>query len=172
MSTSRIPTDNPDRRSPDRPEDFTSSKRVDLDIGTPVKATNGANGTNGKNGANGSHAEDPAELIDTSKMSAGQRAALELTEAARDVSADGSFASRMFMGKLDLSGIAPFPEQSAEDRDQGDAFLLRLEKFLRERVDPDEIDRTGEIPADVIKELGAMGAFGIKISPAYGGLGL
>jgi len=116
--------------------------------------------------------EEPAQLIDTSKMSAGQRAALELTEAARDVTEDGSFASRMFMGKLDLSGIAPFPEQSAEDRDQGDAFLQRLETFLRENVDPDEIDRTGEIPPEVIAKLGSMGAFGIKISPSYGGLGL
>src|SRR5947199_67182 len=76
--------------------------------------------------------DEPAELIDTSKMSAGQRAALELTEAARDNVGGGSFASRLFMGQLDLSGITPFPEQTAEDRDQGDAFLQRLEKFLRE----------------------------------------
>src|SRR5439155_14666615 len=73
---------------------------------------------------------------------------------------------------FDLRTIFPFPEQSAEDRDQGDAFLGRLEKFLREKVDPDEIDRTGEIPQPVIDELAAMGAFGIKISPQYGGLGL
>jgi len=111
-------------------------------------------------------------LIDTSNMSAGQRAALELTEAARDAATNASFASRMFMGSLDLAGMVPFPEQTAEDRDQGDAFLQRLESFLRAHVDPDEIDRTGEIPRDVIDELGALGAFGIKISPSYGGLGL
>jgi hypothetical protein len=78
----------------------------------------------------------------------------------------------MFMGKLDLSGISPFPEQSAEDRAQGDAFLKRLETFLREHVDPDEIDRTGEIPQNVMDGLAAMGAFGIKISREYEGLGL
>ncbi len=118
-------------------------------------------------------AEEQNTLIDTSKMSAGQRAALELTEAARDAATEkSSFAGDMFMGRLDLSRLFPFPEQSAEDRDQGDAFLQRLEKFLVEKVDPDAIDRTGEIPDSVIKELGAMGAFGIKISPAYGGLGL
>ena len=111
--------------------------------------------------------------IDTSKMSAGQRAALELTEAARDgVSERGSFAGGLFMGRLGLDAIHPFPVQKPEDRDQGDAFLERLERFLRENVDPDEIDRTGEIPAAVIKELAAMGALGIKIPPAYGGLGL
>src|SRR5262245_31667394 len=119
---------------------------------------------------------DPAEtgpLIDTSKMSAGQRAALELTEAARDAASEkGSFAAGLFMGQFDPARILPFPEQSALDRDQGDAFLQRLENFLRERVDPDEIDRTGEIPQEVIKGLAEMGAFGIKISPTYGGLGL
>src|SRR4029077_1232642 len=58
------------------------------------------------------------------------------------------------------------------DRDQGDAFLTSLEKLLREKVDPDEIDRTGEIPADVMDALAKLGAFGIKVSPEYGGLGL
>ena len=117
--------------------------------------------------------EEQNALIDTSKMSAGQRAALELTEAARDdASEKGSFAEGLFMGRLDLERLLPFPEQSAEDRDQGDAFLQQLDKFLLEQVDPDEIDRTGEIPQKVIDQLGAMGAFGIKISPAYGGLGL
>src|SRR5205823_7626773 len=48
----------------------------------------------------------------------------------------------------------------------------KLEKVLREKVDPDEIDRTGEIPDPVIAELAKLGAFGIKISPQYHGLGL
>lgn len=39
-------------------------------------------------------------------------------------------------------------------------------------MDPDEIDRTGEIPEDVLRELAALGAFGIKIPTVYGGLGL
>jgi alkylation response protein AidB-like acyl-CoA dehydrogenase len=112
-------------------------------------------------------------LIDTSKMSAGQRAALELTEAARDAASEkGSFAEGLFMGRLETARLLPFPEQSSEDRDQGDAFLQHLEKFLCEKVDADEIDRTGEIPQEIIDELAEMGAFGIKISPAYGGLGL
>src|SRR5437016_8989811 len=76
------------------------------------------------------------------------------------------------MGRFGLDVVHPFPSQKPEDRDQGDAFLQRLERFLREQVDPDEIDRTGEIPPGTIRELAAMGAFGIKISPDYGGLGL
>ena len=117
--------------------------------------------------------EEAGTVIDTSKMNAGQRAALELTEAARDAAAEkSSFGSDLFMGRFDASKILPFPEQRAEDRDQGDAFLQRLEKFLREKVDPDTIDRTGEIPDEVIKGMAEMGAFGIKIGTQYGGLGL
>jgi len=117
--------------------------------------------------------EENASVIDTSKMSTAQRAALEMTEAARDTpAAKRSFCGGLFLGHFDLDALHPYPRQKSEDRDQGDAFLSRLEKFLHEKVDPDEIDRTGEIPDAVLKELGEMGAFSIKIAPKYGGLGL
>jgi alkylation response protein AidB-like acyl-CoA dehydrogenase len=117
--------------------------------------------------------DEPQSAIDTSKMSPEQRAALELTEAAREaVVSERGFCGGLFMGQFDLAQIHPFPTQSAEDRDQGDAFLQRLETFLKEHVDPDEIDRTGEIPDEVFDGLAKLGAFGIKISPEYGGLGL
>jgi alkylation response protein AidB-like acyl-CoA dehydrogenase len=117
--------------------------------------------------------DEQASLIDTSKMNEGQRAALEMTEAARESAPERkSFAGGLFMGECNLSAVFPYPEQSPLDRDQGDAFLQRLEAFLRDKVDPDEIDRTGEIPDEVIAELARMGAFGIKIGTVYGGLGL
>ena len=112
-------------------------------------------------------------LIDTSKMSPAQREALELTESAREAAqAERGFAGGLFVGRFDLARIHPFPVQSSEDRDHGDEFLRRLDTFLKEHVDPDEIDRTGEIPPEVIDGLAHIGAFGIKISPEYGGLGL
>src|SRR6266852_3991783 len=115
----------------------------------------------------------PSSVIDTSKMSKGQREALELAEASRDPLDDrGSFASNLFIGRYDFDRIHPFPEQSADDRAAGDPFLQKLETYLREHVDPDEIDRTGEIPQNNIDDLFAMGAFGVKIPMQYGGLGL
>jgi len=117
--------------------------------------------------------EENTSVIDTSKMSGAQRAAMEMTEAARDaVEAKHGFCSGLFLGQFNLDALHPYPRQSAEDLVHGDAFIRPLEKFLRGRVDPDEIDRTGEIPDAVLAELGAMGAFGIKIAPEYGGLGL
>src|SRR6516165_8485627 len=111
-------------------------------------------------------------VIDTSKMGKGQREALELAEAARDPLEDrGSFASNLFIGRYDFNRIHPYPAQSAEDRAAGEEFLRNLENYLREHVDPDEIDRTGEIPQKNIDDLFAMGAFGVKIPKQYGGLG-
>ena len=106
-------------------------------------------------------------------MAKGQREALELAEAARDPLEDrGSFASNLFVGRYDFDRIYPYPAQSAEDRAAGEEFLQKLESYLREHVDPDEIDRTGEIPPENFKGLAEIGAFGIKVPKKYGGLGL
>jgi hypothetical protein len=117
-------------------------------------------------------ADEARPLIDTSRMSAGQRAALELTEAAREISHGRTFASGLFMGEFNLAGIFPFPIQRAEDRARGEVFLQKLETLLREKSDPDEIDRAGEIPPSLMDELAKLGAFGIKVPVEYGGLGL
>jgi hypothetical protein len=115
----------------------------------------------------------PSSVIDTSKMSKGKREALELAEASRDpLDERGSFASNLFIGRYDFSRIYPWPEQSAEDREAGKEFLASLEKYLKENIDADEIDRTGEIPQKNIDDLFAMGAFGVKIPKQYEGLGL
>jgi alkylation response protein AidB-like acyl-CoA dehydrogenase len=117
-------------------------------------------------------AEEPQPLIDTSKMSAGQRAALELTEAARETVHGRTFVAGLFMGQFNTSSLRQFHAQNDIDRETGDVFLKKLETLLREKVDPDEIDRVGEIPEPVIEELAGIGAFGIKIPVEYGGLGL
>lgn len=116
----------------------------------------------------------PPPVLDTSKMSAGQRAALEMTEAAREdtLPRNTSFAASLFDGLPNYSSLLPFPSQNLEDRDQGDAFLHRLQHFIDQEVDPDAIDRNGEIPEPVLRGLADLGAFGIKIPTKYNGLGL
>ena len=74
-------------------------------------------------------AEAPESVIDTSKMSPEQRAALELTESAREATREG-FAGGLFLGRFDLATLHPFPQQSHEDRDQGDAFLAPARHLL------------------------------------------
>lgn len=117
-------------------------------------------------------AENEADsVIDTSKMSAEQAAALELTEAARGVTGYRSFAGELFMGRFALAQHYPYPDQPADDVAAGRPFLEKLEKLLR-GVDGNEIDATGEIPPGLVRQLAEMGAFGIKIPQEYGGLGL
>ncbi|MDH3284276.1 MAG: acyl-CoA dehydrogenase family protein [Acidobacteriota bacterium] len=118
-------------------------------------------------------AQSASPVIDTSKMSKDRAAALELAEESREELFDyTTFAGSLFMGHTRWPLISPYPQQPEEDRATGDAFLAKMESFLRERVDPDAIDETGEIPQDVIDELARMGAFGIKVPKEYDGLGL
>ncbi len=106
-------------------------------------------------------------------MSPEERAALELTESARDkTSGPRSFSSSLFMGKVDLKSIIPFPSPPSEEEQDSQKFLKELKTFLDTKVDADQIDKSGEIPATVIKGLAKIGAFGIKIPREYGGLGL
>ncbi|MDX1680842.1 MAG: acyl-CoA dehydrogenase family protein [Akkermansiaceae bacterium] len=111
-------------------------------------------------------------MIDTSKMSEGQRAALELAESSRDARELSGFAASIFDGRPQLGQLFPFPIQPRTDREAGDAFLGRLGEFLANETDPDAIDREGEIPDPVIEGLAKLGAFGIKIPEELGGLGL
>ena len=97
---------------------------------------------------------------------------LELAEEAREKEwVYPSFVSELFQGRLRWDLILPFPEQSEEDRRTGDAFLARLEKFLKESIDPEEVDRTGDIPPQAIKGLAELGCFALKIPKEYGGMG-
>ena len=83
-----------------------------------------------------------------------------------------SFAAELFQGRLRTELLLPYPLQDADDAREGDAFLDRLAEVLRAEVDPNEIDRTGEIPDAAVEALAGIGAFGIKIPREHGGLGL
>jgi len=99
--------------------------------------------------------------------------AREVAEAAREQEwAAPSFVRDLFLGKLRMDLIHPYPEQDPDEVARAKPFLDTLERFLREDVDSDRIDREGEIPEDVIQGLRDLGAFGIKIPREYGGLGL
>lgn len=107
------------------------------------------------------------------RMAKEQRKSMEFAEESRqDEWTYPSFVAGLFEGKVNWSLIHPFRESSREEREEGDRFLAGLEKFLKENLDPDKVDKTREIPENVIKGLFEMGAFAIKIPREYGGLGL
>ncbi len=112
-------------------------------------------------------------LIDTSKMNEGKRDALEITEAAREhVWKSKSFAGNIFMGSLDFDEIIPFPLQSDKERHIGDALVEKVSHYLKENLDPEEVDETRTIPQSIIDGLGDLKIFAMKVPKEYGGLGL
>jgi alkylation response protein AidB-like acyl-CoA dehydrogenase len=101
-----------------------------------------------------------------------EKEARDVAEAARETEwTHPSFVKELFLGRFRLDLIHPYPEGDPAELVKAQPFLDKLRAFL-ERVDSEEIDRTGEIPEALVQELRDMGAFGIKIPAEYGGLGL
>lgn len=93
-----------------------------------------------------------------------------VAEAARETKWEKpSFLRELFLGKLRLDLLYPFPELKGIHRPEFQKFYYRM-KDLLEEIDSDAIDRNGKIPADVFSRLTEMGAFGMKIEKKYGGL--
>jgi alkylation response protein AidB-like acyl-CoA dehydrogenase len=98
--------------------------------------------------------------------------AMEVAEASRETEWEKpSFVGDLFLGKLNLDLIHPFPEQPDADKAAGDHFLTKLERFLAENVDADKIDEQGEYDYELFKGFNEIGAWGMKIPKEYGGLG-
>src|SRR3990172_11846406 len=100
-----------------------------------------------------------------------EREARKDAEASRQAEWENpSFLRELFLGRfrLDLSPPYPLP---GPDRPEFASFFEKFKAFLRDEVDPGEIDRTGEYPPRVLDGLRRLGAFGMKIPTAYGGLG-
>ncbi|RMH04216.1 MAG: DNA polymerase II [Nitrospirae bacterium] len=95
---------------------------------------------------------------------------LERLEEARERFKGASFMAGLFNGRPDFNLLFPPPEPP-EEKAEGEAFLHQVETFLRQNVDPEEIERTAKIPDSVLQGLFQLGAFGMKIPKAYGGLG-
>src|SRR5260370_36835037 len=96
--------------------------------------------------------------------------ARDVAEAAREEQwAAPSVVRDLFLGKLRMDLIHPYPEQDAEEVARAKPSLAKLEQFLRQRADSDKIDRDGAVPDDAIQGLRELGAFGTKIPRRTGG---
>jgi alkylation response protein AidB-like acyl-CoA dehydrogenase len=102
-----------------------------------------------------------------------ERDARQVAEAARETEwRKPSFGKELFLGRLRLSLIDPWPQPSPESVADAAPFLAKLEEFARTAVDNEQIERDARIPDEVITGLAELGAFGMKIDKSYGGLGL
>jgi len=97
--------------------------------------------------------------------------AMKVAEASRQQEwKQPSFMREMFLGNFRLDLIHPFPLDE-EERPEFAAFFGAIKEFMRDHVDSEAIDVTGEYPEDVVDGLRKLGAFGMKIPKEYGGLG-
>ncbi|MEM1205746.1 MAG: acyl-CoA dehydrogenase family protein [Acidobacteriota bacterium] len=81
-----------------------------------------------------------------------------------------SFMRELFLGNFRLDLIHPYPLEG-EERPEFTAFFNALKEFMRDHVDSEGIDASGEYPEEVVDGLRKLGAFGMKIPKEYGGLG-
>src|SRR6266568_7934861 len=103
----------------------------------------------------------------------GEREARRTAEEAREAGWHRpSFGKQLFLGDFRLDLIHPHPRPSEEATALGEDFCARLRAFCEESVDGAQIERDAQIPDDVVRGLASLGAFGMKIAPEYGGLGL
>jgi hypothetical protein len=68
--------------------------------------------------------------------------------------------------------IEPWPTPAPEQVADGEAFVAKLSEYVHANVDSAQIERDASIPDEVFHGLADLGAFGMKIDKAYGGLGL
>ncbi|GIJ39965.1 acyl-CoA dehydrogenase [Micromonospora andamanensis] len=102
-----------------------------------------------------------------------EKEARQVAEAARQTSWDRpSFGKELFLGRLRLDLIDPWPRPDPEEQARAEEFLGRLRDYVAAEVDGAAIERDARIPDEVFQGLARLGAFGMKIGREYGGLGL
>lgn len=102
-----------------------------------------------------------------------ERQARQVAEQAREAQwRQPSFGKELFLGRLRLDLVHPYPRGPAETTERGESFLTKLRQFCETRIDAAVIERDAQIPDKVIRGLKELGAFGMKISTEYDGLGL
>ncbi|MFD0773799.1 acyl-CoA dehydrogenase family protein [Streptomonospora algeriensis] len=101
-----------------------------------------------------------------------EQQARAVAEAARETEwRKPSFGKELYLGRLRLDLVHPYPLPAAESVQEGEEFLARLSDFCS-TIDTQRIEREDRIPDEVMRGLKELGALGMKIPRAYGGLGL
>ncbi|RAX14873.1 acyl-CoA dehydrogenase [Pseudarthrobacter sp. AG30] len=127
--------------------------------------------------ATDSQAKDaPAEEIPVPAGNIGAGATAEdaraVAEAARETGWDRpSFAKGLYLGSFDLGLVHPWPAADPASVEKGEAFMARLTEYAKS-MSGRIIERDAKIPDEYIRDLAALGVFGMKIPEEYGGLGL
>ncbi|MEU2227246.1 acyl-CoA dehydrogenase family protein [Streptomyces sp. NPDC018347] len=72
------------------------------------------------------------------------------------------FLEELYQGRFRWDLVRDFPVQTAADREHGDLFVEELSALLRDRVDPDLVDREGQLPEDFLPQIAKRGYFRLQ----------
>ena len=134
-----------------------------------------------ESGAAGYTATRPSNFVTEGEPGASGARGAQVTESeARQVAEQAresewalpSFGKQLFLGDFQLGLISPHPRPAEEASQRGEEFCARLLEFCQTSLNGPLIEREARIPDEAVRGLAALGAFGMKIPVAYGGLGL
>jgi alkylation response protein AidB-like acyl-CoA dehydrogenase len=83
------------------------------------------------------------------------------------------FMADAFRGRISFDEVFPWPEQSQQGVARAELILKELDQFLREKVNPDFTEESGDIPFELFNDMADLGLFRLKIPvEEWGGRGL
>ena len=83
-----------------------------------------------------------------------------------------SFMKSLFHGIISEALVFPYPEPAAAEKENVVMMLDSVRKYFAANVDSTKIDRTAEIPKEVLEGVKGLGLFGGLIPESHGGIGL
>lgn len=109
----------------------------------------------------------------TTQAERDKQRSMELAEESRETEwRFPSFTAELFRGNFRWDLMHPYPEQTPEDRAEGDRVIAQFRGLFETCIDPIKIHEDGAYPQEALDRLAQIGAFGLKIPKEYGGLGL
>ena len=82
-----------------------------------------------------------------------------------------AFVRSLFRGGFADGVVLPFPAPTPEVRETTEEIVVMVRDWAAAAVDPQAIDRTKRIPAEVVEGMAELGLFGLTIPERYGGAG-
>lgn len=83
-----------------------------------------------------------------------------------------SFLEELYQGRFRWDLVHPITEQAPADRAAGNKAVAELGVFLRENVDPAEVEASSRLPDSLYPLLRSGGYLSLQLDPSLGGLGL
>src|SRR5215208_15126 len=83
-----------------------------------------------------------------------------------------SFAKGLALGRIHEDLVFPYPIPRGDEEQKVRDLIAAFRDYTSENLDSERIDRDGDIPRQVFRDLGELGMLGLYVPEQYGGQGL